>query len=118
MATQPWPSEWLPGTLTLAVLRVLVDGPTYGYAIASALSEAGFGDIKGGTLYPLLSRLETQGLVQTEWREGDGGPGRTHLLLSDDGRQHYATQAAQWRAFCIHTMGFIDPDQPHRKPEA
>lgn len=109
MTSQPWPSEWLRGALTLAVLRVLSEGPTYGYAIANALTDAGFGNIKGGTLYPLLSRLETNGLVETEWREGDGGPSRKYFLLSDDGRAEYASQAAQWRAFCAHTVDFITP---------
>ncbi|WP_394274954.1 PadR family transcriptional regulator [Luteococcus sp.] len=118
MATQPWPSEWLRGTLTLAVLRVLSDGPTYGYAIANALADAGFGDIKGGTLYPLLSRLETQGLVETEWREGDGGPGRKYFQLSELGLRRYHQQAPLWRAFCEHTSNFINPDQPHQNPEA
>lgn len=109
MASQPWPSEWLRGALTLAVLRVLADGPTYGYAIANALEAAGFGSVKGGTLYPLLSRLEANGLVETEWRDGDGGPGRKYFLLSDDGRAQYTAQTALWRDFCTHTADFIDP---------
>ena len=55
---QPWPSEWLRGVLEVCVLRVLADGATYGYAIASRLTDGGLGGVKGGTLYPLLSRLE------------------------------------------------------------
>lgn len=92
--------------------------PTYGYAIANALADAGFGDIKGGTLYPLLSRLETNGLVETEWREGDGGPGRKYFLLSELGLRRYHQQAPLWRAFCQHTSNFIHPNQPHQNPEA
>ncbi|MEL4358709.1 MULTISPECIES: PadR family transcriptional regulator [unclassified Luteococcus] len=115
---QPWPSEWLRGTLTLAVLRVLADGPTYGYAIANALEDAGFGAIKGGTLYPLLSRLETNGLVETEWREGEGGPGRKYFLLSDSGRAQYASQSVLWREFCAHTVDFINPLTTDQIPEA
>ncbi|SEW40804.1 Transcriptional regulator PadR-like family protein [Austwickia chelonae] len=60
-----------------------------------------------GTLYPLLSRLETNGLVETEWREGDGGLSSKYFLLSDDGHAEYASQAAQWHAFCAHTVDFI-----------
>ncbi len=52
-----WPSEWLRGVLDLCVLRVLADGPTYGYAITTELARRGFGTVKGGTLYPLLGRL-------------------------------------------------------------
>lgn len=108
MPTQPWPSEWLRGLLALAVLRVLVDGPTYGYAIATSLEEHGFGAIKGGTLYPLLSRLEVAGHVTTQWREGEGGPGRKYFELTDAGRAAYVEQSAQWREFAYHTTQFIN----------
>ena len=109
MPMNPWPSEWLRGLLTLAVLRVLADGPTYGYEIAARLEEGGFGVIKGGSLYPLLSRLEVAGHVSTEWREGQGGPGRKYFLLTDQGREEFARQAQQWRHFSSTTHHFLAP---------
>ena len=96
---QPWPSEWLRGVLEVCVLRVLADGMTYGYAIASRLADGGLGVVKGGTLYPLLNRLEAAGLVEAEWRAGDGGPGRKYYLLTDDGRQELQNTATQWSRF-------------------
>ena len=45
-----WPSEWQRGVLDLCVLHILADGPTYGYSIAARLTDAGFADVKGGTL--------------------------------------------------------------------
>ena len=69
-----WPSEWQRGVLDLCVLHILADGPTYGYSIAARLTDAGFADVKGGTLYPLLKRLEGAGLVDVEWRPGEAGP--------------------------------------------
>ena len=107
MADQTWPGDWLRGPLTLAVMRILDGGPTYGYAIAARLEESGFGAIKGGTLYPLLSRLETAGQVTTEWRQGDGGPGRKYFQLTDDGREALGRQSTQWREFAHHTTRFI-----------
>ena len=50
-----WPSEWQRGVLDLCVLHILADGPTYGYSIAARLTDAGFADVKGGTLYPPVS---------------------------------------------------------------
>ena len=53
MATSstPWPGDWLRGVLEIAVLRCLADGgPSYGYAIALALEEAGLGQVKGGII--------------------------------------------------------------------
>ncbi len=55
-------SEWLRGVLGLCVLRTMADGPTDGYAIAAEPAQAGFGDIKGGTLCPLPARLEQNDL--------------------------------------------------------
>ena len=58
-----WPSDWLRATLGFLALRALSAGPSYGYAIISELEHHGFGTIKGGTLYPLLTRYETAGRV-------------------------------------------------------
>jgi PadR family transcriptional regulator, regulatory protein PadR len=55
------------GCLTLAVLAQLRT-ERYGYTLRKALEEAGL-EIDEGTLYPLLRRLESQGLLQSEWRE-------------------------------------------------
>jgi len=104
---QPWPSEWLRGVLDVCVLRVLADGQTYGYAIAARLADGGLGVVKGGTLYPLLNRLETAGLVTAQWRAGDGGPGRKYYLLTDDGRQELQNTATQWSRFTEVTGAMI-----------
>lgn len=83
----------------MCVLRVLRDGPTYGYAIASRLERSGLGVIKGGTLYPLLARLEAAGWVEIEWRAGEGGPGRKFYALTPPGRDESHRQDQQWDAF-------------------
>jgi PadR family transcriptional regulator PadR len=77
----------------------MAEGPTYGYAIAAELAEAGFGDIKGGTLYPLLARLEKNHLVTVAWRAGEGGPGRKYFALTEPGRAELAHGIAQWQRF-------------------
>jgi len=96
---QQWPGEWMRAALGLCVLRAVAPGATYGYAIASALDGAGFGDVKGGTLYPLLARFEAAGWVTTEWRAGEGGPGRKYFALTDAGREELQRQSTQWREF-------------------
>src|SRR3954451_18205976 len=87
------------GVLSLCVLRVVADGPTYGYAIAGRLADAGLGSVKGGTLYPILTRLETDGLVTSSWAAGDAGPGRTFFHLTDAGEQSLGERTAQWQVF-------------------
>lgn len=107
MTEASWPPDWLRGVLGVCVLHVLAQGETYGYAIAGRLADAGFGAVKGGTLYPLLARFEDQGLVAVQWRAGDAGPGRKYYRLTTAGRQAWRTQTRDWAAFAELTMGFI-----------
>ncbi|GAB3308058.1 PadR family transcriptional regulator [Epidermidibacterium keratini] len=99
MPEMKWPSDWLRGVLPLAVLAVLREGPTYGYAISTALERAGVGAVKGGTLYPLLARLEKDGLVVSRWEAGDGGPGRKYFELTEAGTAQFAERREQWSRF-------------------
>lgn len=108
MTEDSWPSEWLRGVVGVCVLRILLDGPSYGYAISQRIADAGLGDVKGGTLYPLLSRLEVAGYVEVDWRPGDAGPGRKFFALTADGRTHAIEQAARWAAFTTTTRALTD----------
>ena len=104
-----WPSEWLRGALEVCVLRILAEGPTYGYAISARLAQEGIGTVKGGTLYPLLGRFERTGLVRVEWRTGETGPARKYYALTAAGRTELATLAERWAAFADLTRGFVAP---------
>ncbi|GAA1177826.1 PadR family transcriptional regulator [Ornithinimicrobium humiphilum] len=108
MSAEQWPSEWLRGVLGVCVLRILLDGPSYGYALTQRLAEAGLGAVKGGTLYPLLGRLEEAGHVEVEWRPGEGGPGRKYFALTAQGRREAAELAARWAAFTTTTRELTD----------
>ncbi|NEC13573.1 PadR family transcriptional regulator [Streptomyces sp. SID8014] len=92
-------ASWLRGVLDLLVLSCLTDGESYGYEIAKRLDEAGLGRIKGGTLYPVLNRLEEAGLVRAEFRAAERGPGRRYYRLTPEGRRGLKEQGAAWRAF-------------------
>ena len=72
------------GGLTLAVLGQLRQ-EHYGYTLRKALAERGL-EIDESTLYPLLRRLETQGLLASEWREEDKRNKRFYLLSADGAR--------------------------------
>jgi PadR family transcriptional regulator PadR len=113
-----WPSDWLRATLGFLVLRALSVGPSYGYAIISELEHHGFGAIKGGTLYPLLTRYETAGLVTTEWRAGDGGPGRKYFALTDRGRAELTRLSADWLRFTHISTHYLDPERPTKEISA
>jgi PadR family transcriptional regulator, regulatory protein PadR len=72
------------GVLVLAVLSQLLE-PKYGYALIDDLSQHGLG-IEQGTLYPLLRRLEEQGLLQSEWNV-EGSRPRRYYVISPAGRR-------------------------------
>ncbi|MDR2372721.1 MAG: PadR family transcriptional regulator [Bifidobacteriaceae bacterium] len=102
MDLEEWPTEWLRAALELAVLGAAAHGTTYGYELASRLAANGIGQIKGGTLYPLLGRLEREGLLDARWGPGDGGPGRKYYNLTPAGRDRLAALAEAWRRFSAH----------------
>ena len=118
MTGSPWPSDWLRGALALLVLTVVAPAPTYGYAIATALDGAGFGTIRGGTLYPLLGRLEADGLITSRWEPGDGGPGRKYFELTEGGRAHLAAEAARWSDFSDRVNAVLTPTQAQAQARA
>nr|WP_203596249.1 PadR family transcriptional regulator [Actinomadura bangladeshensis] len=92
-------ASWLKGVLDLLVLAGLTGGESYGYEIAKTLAGAGLGQIKGGTLYPVLNRLEEAGLVAAEFRAAERGPGRRYYRLTDAGRRTLAEQGGLWLEF-------------------
>ena len=86
-------SELRRGVLVLAVLSQLRTAQ-YGYSLRQVLAEKGM-PIEEGTLYPLLRRLESLGLLASEWRIEDGPP-RRYYTLSPEGARHYKQLSASW----------------------
>jgi PadR family transcriptional regulator PadR len=87
-------SELRRGSLILAVLAQL-RSEQYGYTLRKALSDHGM-EIEESTLYPLLRRLETQGLLRSEWREEDKRNKRFYVL-SAEGKEVLEQLLAEWR---------------------
>lgn len=83
------------GVVVLAALSQLRT-PRYGYELRQALAERGM-PIEEGTLYPLLRRLEAQGVLGSEWRIEDGPP-RRYYALNDSGRILLMRLAETWRS--------------------
>ncbi len=81
------------GTLVLTVLSQL-DEKQYGYSLKRLLAERGL-EIDQGTLYPLLRRLEKQGLLESEWSV-EGPRPRRYYVLSEAGREAFQTLKQEW----------------------
>lgn len=82
------------GALVLAVLSQLGE-EQYGYSLKKALADQGL-EIDEGTLYPLLRRLESQGLLASNWRVEDGRP-RRYYVIAPKGEVVCRTLKASWR---------------------
>jgi|SRR5450755_1853757 PadR family transcriptional regulator, regulatory protein PadR len=97
-------NELRRGSLVLAVLTQL-RGEQYGYTLRKALAEHGM-DIDEGTLYPLLRRLETQGLLVSEWREEEKRNKRFYRL-SPDGKLILKQLLAEWKSIDASLNGIL-----------
>jgi DNA-binding PadR family transcriptional regulator len=82
------------GALVLAVLAGL-EQEQYGYSLKNDLAEKGI-DIDEGTLYPLLRRLESQGLLESKWVLSDARP-RRYYQLNREGARILRELSAEWR---------------------
>lgn len=85
--------EMRRGVIVLAVLHLL-QTEQYGYSVLKLLSENGF-DVDQGTLYPLLRRLETQGLLESSWRVEEARP-RRYYVISTLGRKVLPQLQQEW----------------------
>ena len=87
-------TELKRGTLTLMVLGCLKE-PYYGYALLQVLQNEDI-DIEANTLYPLLRRLEAQGLLKSEWDTAESRP-RKYYCISKQGEETYRSLHKQWQ---------------------
>ena len=98
-------SELRRGTLILCVLSQMQDS-CYGYALVQALNERGI-SVDANTLYPLLRRLENQGLLGSEWDTSESKP-RKYYKRTEYGSQINAELAAQWKTMSAGIQNLIE----------
>ena len=97
------------GVLGLCVLALLARQDSYSYEIASRLSDSiGMGE---GTIYPLMRRMQSDGLVETYLVESSSGPSRKYYRLTEAGRTALDGQTEEWRAFTRAVEALIAPSQ-------
>jgi PadR family transcriptional regulator, regulatory protein PadR len=87
------------GAIEHCVLALLDRGERYGFDLVRELGEAGELVTSEGTIYPLLSRLRRDGLVETTWRASDAGPPRRYYRLTGSGHAALAGFRTDWTRF-------------------
>ncbi|MDT2743004.1 PadR family transcriptional regulator [Enterococcus asini] len=92
-------TQMLKGLLEGCVLALIQQGAgeIYGYELVQRLKASGFTTIVGGTIYPLLQKLEKNQLIKGEMRKSAEGPDRKYFTLTPLGEQSLADFQRQWR---------------------
>jgi DNA-binding PadR family transcriptional regulator len=95
------------------VLSILAGGENYGYAIMQRVRELSADQIEWteGMLYPVLHRLEVEGLIRAEWKVADNGRERKYYYLTSGGQKSLLDERTQWLA--VHqTLSKLWPPLP------
>ena len=92
------PKDLVAASAIPMVLSILSEGPNYGYAIIKRVHQISGGQLKwtDGMLYPVLHRLEDQGLVKSKWDVSDQGRRRKYYQIKKQGAEKLKNQKAQW----------------------
>lgn len=95
-------ADLLQGTLDMLVLKVVALGPIHGYAIAQRIQQMSREalQIRQGSLYPALYRLENRGWLKAEWKTTEGGREAKFYSLTKAGREQLDTETASWERLC------------------
>lgn len=96
------------------ILACLADGPRHGYQLVLDLEERSGGafTFKHGTLYPILHKLEKDGLITGAWSEEGPRGKRKSYALTARGRRYAREQRASWRAFLGRLLDVIGTEEP------
>ena len=104
-----WEAQMRKGCLEMAVLASLWQGKLYGLDILRVLARDSALVLSEGTIYPILNRLRSDGLVQSEWVEADAGHPRKYYQLTAAGRERATHMAETWTQFSTGLGCLIEP---------
>lgn len=108
-ATVEWAAELKRGSMQLCLLSLLSQGSKYGLQMINELREisGGFFDLKEGTLYPALRRLEEKGYLKSEWVERESGIPRRYYKITEKGKNVLADATVVWNEMVKSTEGVL-----------
>ena len=93
--------ELIGASTSILVLGILAKDPSYGYEVVKRVNQEAENlfEWQEGTIYPVLHKLEKEGLLRTEWQEANTGRRRKYYYITDQGREALQSQSAQWQSF-------------------
>jgi len=108
-SSERWEAQLRKGCLEMAVLASLWNGRLYGLEILRVLERDSSLVLAEGTIYPILNRLRTEGLVLSEWVEAEAGHPRKYYELTNIGRERAIRMAETWTQFSAGLGRMIEP---------
>jgi transcriptional regulator len=99
----PQPTNLLQGTLDLLILKALTLGPLHGLAIAHRVEQITNGtfQVKPGSLFPALHRMEESGWLTSSWGESENNRKAKYYRLTKAGRRQFETETEQWERISV-----------------
>lgn len=93
--------DLVKGSIVPAVLALLRERAMYGYEMVKQVNARTGGRLewREGTLYPTLHKLESDGLIKSDWVESDGGRPRKYYAITGTGRRELERRTGEWREF-------------------
>lgn len=82
----------------MCLLALIAEEPSYGYEMVRKLEDRGLTLVGEGSIYPLLSRLQRQGLIDAYVEESTGGPPRKYYRIADAGQHRLGDWISEWKA--------------------
>jgi transcriptional regulator len=104
-------AELKKGSAETLILALLDEEPLHGYGLAKRIEEKSDGALQFHvtSLYPILYRLEREGLVRSDWRQPEGERRRKYYELTGDGEAMLRERRAGWRSFIDAVERVIEP---------
>lgn len=93
--------ELIKGSTSLIILQLLNSGDMYGYQIVKEMGQRSENalDVKEGTIYPGLHKLEEKGYITSYWKEQEKGPARKYYAITEDGKGLLQEKKREWNSF-------------------
>jgi PadR family transcriptional regulator, regulatory protein PadR len=106
--------ELIRGTLDILILKSLMWGPLHGYAVTSLIRRQSDDAllVEEGTLYPALWRLESKGLVESEWGLSNNNRKAKYYKLTSEGRRHLRAETRTWEAYAAAVAKILCATEP------
>jgi PadR family transcriptional regulator, regulatory protein PadR len=104
-------SQLLHGVLDMCLMSVIAEEPSYGYEMVQKLADRGLGLASEGSIYPILSRLQKQGMIDGYLVQSTEGPARKYYRITDKGRSALESWLADWRSFRVAVDRVIGDDR-------